>query len=76
MSHKLCVHKNHAISDGRGGRNNSDGEGGVEPHGEGEQDAEGVRLDEGGGVEGGVRGVPGGGRVQGDASSLGSTITG
>ena len=43
---------------------------------EDDDDAQGVRPDEGGRVEGCVQRVPGGGRVQRDASSLGSTVTG
>ena len=62
------------------GRDNDDGDGAGDDDGvndkEDGDDAQGVRPDEGGRVEGGVQGVPGGGRVQGDTSSLGSTVTG
>ena len=43
---------------------------------EDDDDAQGVRPDEGGRVEGCVQRVPRGGRVQGDTSSLGSAVTG
>ena len=55
--------------DSAGGDNGVNGE-------EDDDDAQGVRLDEGGRVEGCVQRVPRGGRVQGDTSSLGSTVTG